>query len=59
MENNETINVLEAIKNKCENSYDCYDCPYDNGICFDTTASDWDMETLKHKLLNGGEHDGN
>lgn len=65
MENNDIIATLENIKNYCENAYDCYACPYDSGICFDITLprdmtpSQWDLETLKHKLLSGGDHDGN
>lgn len=54
-----TFKVLEAIKNKCENSYDCYACPYDMAICFYITPSDWELEKIKPKLLNGGENDGN
>lgn len=61
MENEQVINAikaLETIKQECENSYDCYSCPYEKTICFDDTPDNWNLNTLKYKLLQGGEKDG-
>ena len=61
MKNKEIITALETIQNYCSNCYDCYQCPYNATICFDQNIlpEDWMLKTLKHKLLNGGDHDGN
>lgn len=52
--------VLETIKNECENNGDCYQCPYDETICFGThtVPENWKLKALRPTLLSGDDKNG-